>query len=340
MQYKFQNMLRGKPSYGRRSEIQGYNAVNKLFLFTILFILIISLSGITSISDSYLIGLSISQFSMLLPALLYLSGKKGKIQSGLMLKKPNLLGTLASIVMGFAIIPFISMINSVSMIFVKNVTDSRVTEAIEQYPLWLMLLGVAVVPAVVEELIYRGIYFGTYKKAGTVKGALLAAVLFALMHGNLNQFAYAVVAGFLFAMTAEAGGSIIYTMIIHIIINGVSIVSLYASEHDLKQFGKLAEEKIYGSVSDVFRDLALPVVVGLLIAAAAYYVIARSAYNAEKGKKDYFESGKASQKSSESQKNLQSGNKAENSGKGKIFDAYLISGIVIMAINLILNETL
>ncbi|MGN0165492.1 MAG: lysostaphin resistance A-like protein [Lachnospiraceae bacterium] len=289
--------------------MQEYKEANKLYIYTILFILFVSVTGISTLTDSYLISLSISQLSMALPAVVYLVGRKNNILNRLGLGKVKVIPVLSSVVMGFSIIPFISLINTVSMFFVRNVTETKVSVAAEQYPLWLMLIIVAVLPAMVEELLYRGIYFGVYRKSGVLKGAIIAALLFAFMHGNLNQFAYAVVAGFLFAMIDYAGGSVIYSIIMHVIINGTSVVALYSDKIQLGIIQKLAEEKEYTSLWAAFTDLGPWAALGLVITAAGYMIIRKTGNTVEEETNDY-----------------------------PVADVYLGVGIIIMLINIIANE--
>lgn len=343
-----------------------YRAANKLFVYTILLILFISVTGLTTLSDSYLFSLCISQLCMVLPAVLYLflmrdggrknegrndgrlkvggmktdsrksvtgadgttwSSAEGVIRKRLGLNSVKPLPLLAAVIMGFAIIPFISMINSISMLFVKNITDSKVTAAAENHSVWFMLLMVAAVPALVEELLYRGIYFGVYRRAGVIQGALLAALLFALMHGNLNQFAYAIVAGFLFAMIDSAGGSVIYSVIMHIIINGVSVLSLYAEQMHSELINRLSEETVYTSVFQVVKDLGIPAMLGLVITALGYMIIRKFSDLPEDIAAQENE-GKTACRAAGKRK------------KERIADVYLVVGIVIMAVNLVANEML
>lgn len=286
-----------------------YRDAGKLFSYTILFILFTSLLGIGSGTDNYIISLAVSQLCLALPAVVYLINKKTDITKRMGLCKVKPVPVIASVVMGFSVIPFISMINSISMLFVKNVTESKVTVTAEKYPMWIMLLTVALMPALIEEILYRGIYFGVYRKSGIIKGALVAAILFALMHGNLNQFAYAIVAGFMFAMIDYAGGSVIYSIIMHVIINGVSVVSLYADKLNSELVHKLAEEKVYNSIMEVIVDLGPMATAGLIITGIGYMIIRKFGNTYE-----------------------------EETGSGSVMNVYLGVGVVIMVINFIANE--
>lgn len=321
-----------KNIYRKVSMVSGeYAAVNKLYTCTIFVILVVSLLGITGYSDDYIFGLMVSQLCMAIPAIVYLISMKTRPFRRMGFGKVRILPLAASVIMGFSIIPFISMINSMSMLLVKNVTVSRVSAAAEEYPLWVMLIMVALLPALVEEILYRGIYFGVYRNAGVIKGALLAAVLFAFMHGNLNQFAYAIVAGFLFAMIDYAGGSVVYSIIMHFIINGTTVLSLYADRLNVDFISRISEETEYTSIGSVLGDLWMPALVGLAITALGYMIIKKFGVALEE-----VEGNMGVNSNINSNDAMIKDNKA---GVGdKVLDVYLVTGLVIMLINIIGNE--
>ena len=234
---------------------------NKLLLYTILFMIAASAFGISSVTNDFVISLLISQFIVLFPAILFLLMPGPVLSDRIGLGKVGVVPFVAAVFAGFGMIPLLSFVNSISMVFVKNMTDARIIEAAEKYPMPVLLLVAAIIPAVVEEVIFRGIYFTAYSKKGVIKAAILSAILFALMHGNLNQCAYAVVAGFLFAMINYAGGSLIYSVIMHMIINSFTVISLYAEEMGWSIISRLAEENnMKGSaniilVGKMFKEL-------------------------------------------------------------------------------------
>ena len=53
------------------------------------------------------------------------------------------------------------------------------------------MLVMAVLPAVSEEFLFRGILYNTYRKTSPILGVFLSALFFALLHGNFNQIPYA-----------------------------------------------------------------------------------------------------------------------------------------------------
>ncbi len=84
-----------------------------------------------------------------------------------------------------------------------------------------VLLVVAVLPAVFEELMFRGVVLGGLKSFGELGGSLLCGALFALYHQNPAQTLYQFCCGFAFALVALRAGSILPTVLSHFINNAL-----------------------------------------------------------------------------------------------------------------------
>lgn len=84
----------------------------------------------------------------------------------------------------------------------------------------------AIVPAVVEEFVYRGaVYNGLAKSYTPVKAILLSAVIFTLMHFSIFQTVYQMIMGAIAAIICYYTGSIIYAIVFHMI-NNFTVVTL------------------------------------------------------------------------------------------------------------------
>ncbi len=78
-----------------------------------------------------------------------------------------------------------------------------------------VLLTVALLPAIFEELIFRGILLSGLKDFGSVFAALVSGGLFALYHQTPVQTVYQFLCGFAFAWVAIKAGSILPTVLAH-----------------------------------------------------------------------------------------------------------------------------
>lgn len=87
-----------------------------------------------------------------------------------------------------------------------------------------VLLVVAVLPALMEELIFRGLLLKGLKSFGTAAAVLLCGALFSLYHQNPVQTAYQFVCGAAFAFVALRAGSILPTVLSHFLNNAAIIL--------------------------------------------------------------------------------------------------------------------
>ncbi len=90
----------------------------------------------------------------------------------------------------------------------------------------LLILGV--VPAICEELIFRGMIFqGLKEKFSPVLSMLISSLLFALMHQNIEQFIYPLILGMLLSFVFHRTNNLLYPMIIHLFNNFTTITMSY-----------------------------------------------------------------------------------------------------------------
>lgn len=88
----------------------------------------------------------------------------------------------------------------------------------------LNILLLAVLPAIAEELIFRGIIFNGLRRNMSDAGAIfLSAFLFMLMHGNIEQMIYPFILGLVFAWLVMRTGSIVSSIIAHFVNNALVV---------------------------------------------------------------------------------------------------------------------
>ena len=94
------------------------------------------------------------------------------------------------------------------------------------------LFIVAVLPAICEEVLHRGIVLQGIKHAGFKKAILISSLLFALLHFNIQQVAYAFVIGLVLGFVAVVSKNIWPSIIIHFTNNAVSVYLDYAAANE------------------------------------------------------------------------------------------------------------
>lgn len=96
------------------------------------------------------------------------------------------------------------------------------------FSLFLSLIFTAILPAICEEHLHRGMLLYGNKNLGVVNNILLTGLLFGLLHLNIEQFFYATLIGFLLGFIAYCTNSIFPCMIIHFMNNAISVCMSFA----------------------------------------------------------------------------------------------------------------
>lgn len=97
--------------------------------------------------------------------------------------------------------------------------DNPVQDIVFNGNLLVNLLYICLFGPIVEELIFRKILLDKLRRFGNLPAILLTGIAFGLSHMNLSQFFYATTLGILFAYITIRTNTVIYTMILHIMIN-------------------------------------------------------------------------------------------------------------------------
>ena len=93
--------------------------------------------------------------------------------------------------------------------------------------LLLNLLSTAVLPAIVEEMIFRGFLLGALRRHGNGMAVVLTAVLFGFFHGNILQFPFAFILGLGLGYAVVCTDSIWPAVAIHFANNAMSVLIAY-----------------------------------------------------------------------------------------------------------------
>ncbi|MGN1084891.1 MAG: lysostaphin resistance A-like protein, partial [Lachnospiraceae bacterium] len=202
---------------------------NRLFLISIAASqLLLPLVAALGVSDVMMLQFLIEVF-MVLPCVIYLCMQRCSAKDSVGLNSLCWQHWLLLLPLAVCVDKIAEFINILSQLFAPNVIGNHMAELILEYPLPLAFFVIAVTPAVCEELIYRGVIYQGYRRSSVRVAVLLSAFLFGIMHMNLNQFCYAMVLGILFSLVNEAVGSLVPSMLLHLYINGRSVVLLYAA---------------------------------------------------------------------------------------------------------------
>lgn len=121
----------------------------------------------------------------------------------------------------------VNMILSVMDMLLVNLTGfslSIPSESMTNMNPLLMFITVAVFPAVVEELLYRGVLYRYLRGHGVQFAAITSSIIFGLIHLNFLQFFFASFMGVVCCYIYEATGKIRYSMLLHLLNNSVLVL--------------------------------------------------------------------------------------------------------------------
>ncbi|MCQ2507044.1 MAG: CPBP family intramembrane metalloprotease [Lachnospiraceae bacterium] len=328
--------------------------VNVIFLVTIAFYILGSLLLGDVMEKSSIVALLISQGVLVLPSVIWMCVRKVKFNEVVTFKKIDFITVLLVIGFVIAINPLLNFLNAMSMVVFSNQIGGTMVEITEETGFLGGLAVMALVPACLEEFVYRGVFSENYKKVNVMYGALLSGLLFGLLHMNFNQFSYAFVLGFAFSILNVASGSIITSMIAHFLINGTSVVLIYLMDWvfdniDLltSDLGDSIKMSLFGTtnlsgmdlssllaeasqssltVSSVIMSYGIQAVAGAVIAILIVKYMAKRKGNAEKLEKAFKD---------DRDKNLVTGEKLR---AGHLIDIFLIVSMIICVVFMILIE--
>lgn len=207
---------------------------NWVFLFSIInsfLVAILAALLFPSVADSLVGSNLITELAVVLPGLIFVAASREKLFSFLGFHKMKIGSVFMVGLFTFLSAPLITLMNVLSQIWVENETVAMMESFdVNNMPFWEMFLSLAIVAPLFEEVICRGIFYRSYRRSGSaLKAMLLSALLFALLHMNFNQAAYAVVMGIMAVLLVEATGSLWSSIIYHGLINGSSCIIMYMS---------------------------------------------------------------------------------------------------------------
>ncbi|GAA0181463.1 type II CAAX endopeptidase family protein [Clostridium sediminicola] len=176
---------------------------------------------------------------LLLPSILFVILTKESFKEIFKLRKINLKTLVITLVMSIAMQPLTILAASFG-----NMIASDQAQMLENWmPQYSPLMGlfvIALTPAICEEAVIRGVMLPTNSKMSIHKLALLNGFLFGIFHMNLYQFTYTFVMAVIVTYLVIATKSILPSVIIHFINNGLSVLS--ESNTGINSFFTVLEE--------------------------------------------------------------------------------------------------
>lgn len=153
--------------------------------------------------------------------------QKNKDKFCVPVRKITVKKTITCVGIALSGIPIALMLN----IFASMLSSSESDTAgeVNQYPVWLAVLVFAIVPAVVEEFVFRGVILSAYLKINTMAAVLISSLFFAMLHFVLGSVFYGFFYGCIFAFVRIATNNLLYSIVMHCVFNVVNVGLAYAN---------------------------------------------------------------------------------------------------------------
>ena len=248
-----------------------------LIVTYIIVVVVLMLSGLGN-KISMVQNLLISQGMIFVPTLIFIIITRCDIKETLRIRKTHWSAIFIVPIFVLTLEPVMSVINSISLLWVDSATAELATDLVAKYPFWVSTALMAFTPCIVEELAYRGVILGSYRYSSRIWAIVISGVLFGAMHMNFNQMADAVVLGMMLGLLAEVTGSILPTMLAHFCFNEISVCISYFVYHNstLKSVVDSAAKNTVSTKELIITIVSLTpfAVGGLCVAFALLYALA------------------------------------------------------------------
>ncbi len=237
-----------------------------LILFLIVIALLIYVA--TPIQQAFrLYGVALTEIMLLACALIATFALKQKPKEIFPFKMPRLRPFFASLLTWLSAYALTTAVTLLSMYFfpqlyqVSNAIGSLITEL----PFGLSFFIVAIMPAICEEMLFRGFIFSSFKRLKPVWAVLLCGLLFGVFHLDPLRTLPTALLGIGFGYMLIKTDNLIYPVLFHFINNALSTIASFSQPAN-----ELAQAY---DLSTVFSGemFVVSIVIYVLIAATLFY---------------------------------------------------------------------
>lgn len=169
--------------------------------------------------------------------LVWLIALKPKRSDVLPLSTPPALSFVGALLVVFGLTPLADLAGRLVDRWIgAEVTASRViTQAAKgaaPLELVVLLVCVSLLPAIVEEAMFRGVITASFARRSFASGLVLPSVLFGVFHIEPTQVAGTIVLGFGFGLARMISGSLVPCVVAHAVYNAAVVLAVRYSEID------------------------------------------------------------------------------------------------------------
>lgn len=182
----------------------------------------------SSESNIFLVITIIQIAVLVLPCVFYYLIKGRRLSAPMfisLLKPSHIVFTIFSLLLfisGTILIKYIYYISGAEIATLSGYFDS-VTADKDEISTVGIIISLIIVPALCEELFFRGVVLSEYRNLGNVNAVIMSALCFSMLHFSINNFPIYFFAGIILGFVTVITRSIIAPIIIHLTSNTLSI---------------------------------------------------------------------------------------------------------------------
>ncbi|WP_315122211.1 type II CAAX endopeptidase family protein [uncultured Clostridium sp.] len=162
----------------------------------------------------------------LVPAIIYFMITKLPAKQTLRFNKIKLKDVILIILIGITLQPLVMGLSGLSSFIMPNSFGQVISQPVTNSSVWVTLFVIGIIPALLEEITFRGIVLSGYNDSSIRKAAICTGIYFAIMHYDLQRLLYTFVLGFIFVYLVRITNSIFSSMLCHAVVNSVQMIFL------------------------------------------------------------------------------------------------------------------
>ena len=195
-----------------------------------------------------LLLLSASSLILIFPALpLYMLITRQNLLSILPLKPIGWKNAFYILLMTYLLSPAAWLLSALTSLFYPNAALG-ITEMFTLENLPAAIATIAVLPSIIEEIIFRGVVLSDSKGFGITLAVVINGILFGLIHMNPQQIPYALFLGLIFTLFVIHTNSIYSSILAHFLVNATNLLMALMQPDNMEQ-ATLSTEGLLPSLS-------------------------------------------------------------------------------------------
>ncbi len=247
------------------------------FMLAIIILLLFPLTQFLNIDDLLLVSILFSFTTFGLPIIVYILHYKLNIFETLNLHKISARHIIFTIICTILFLPLNTFISTLAELVFPNNVEAYLDTIINliELPFWKALIILALLPAIFEELVMRGVLLSSFKGYSIHLAAFINGLFFAIIHFDFQQGSYTFLFGVLLTYLVYYTGSILSAVISHFIFNATTVCSLYY----LKYTGQLESLTNTTEETLTFSNFTYFAIYVVIISALAYFIFKKQIIN-------------------------------------------------------------